>query len=404
MRIIAANSYHYSRGGDSSQFLTLVEALEQRGHDVAILSMNHPQNLPSAWSRYWLPNVEYRGQLSLAESLRLGLRSVRSAESARCMTRLIDDFRPDVVHFHSVQHQLTLSAVESAVRAAVPTVWTLHDYRGVCPASTLLRGSAVCERCMGGRFWHGITGRCKSGELSRSTAAVVESYLTRMKGTLSAVDCFVAPSRFLARKVLEMGLRPKHMEILPNPIPAELSPTPLASRQGLLYVGRLSSEKGIDCLIEAVSGIVDLTLRIVGDGPERPRLESLAAGLDSRVVFEGWKDAAEVRVAMAEAQLLCVPSLCYENCPGVVLEAMTAGLPVVASSLGGLPELLEGGRAGWLALPGDVTSWRRVIQEARLSGGETAKRAARAMRLARDRHDPRAHVERVERIYRSLSP
>ena len=402
MRIVLANSFHYRRGGDSNQFLDLIAELERRGHDVAVFSMQHPKNLPSRWSEYWVPYVEYRGELSMADRLRAGWRSAHSAESGRNMARLLADFEPDVVHFHSVQHHLTLAAVEACVSARIPVVWTLHDYRTVCPATSLLRAAEVCERCAGGRFWHGVVGRCKSGEVTRSLAGAVESYVTRLRGTLGRVDCYVAPSRFLAHKVVEMGLPARRMEIVPNAVYGGAAPVDEGDRRGLLYVGRLSVEKGVDCLIGAVAGLKNAPLRVVGDGPELERLSTLADSLGVDVSFEGWADATGVRARMDESELLCVPSVWYENCPGVVLEAMIAGLPIIASDTGGLTELLEEGQAGWLAPPGDSSAWRRVISEALGNNARTARQATRALARVRVRHDPESFIQRIENIYRSL--
>ena len=403
MRILVVNSHHYRRGGDSGQFLDHIAALEGRGHEVAAFCMHHEQNLPSVWSQYWAPHVEYRGALTVGDRLQAAWRSIHSAEAARGMTRLLEDFEPDVVHFHSVQHHLTLAVVEACLSAGVPTVWTLHDYRAVCPASALLSGGEVCEQCAGGRYWHCVARRCKSGELTRSAAGAAESYLTRMRGTLSRVDCYVAPSDFLGRKVLDMGLAARRLEVVPNPAWGDVSAIAAAGeRQGLLFVGRLSPEKGVAGLIRAVAGLADAPLRIVGDGPEEPGLRALATGLRADVTFEGWVPPHSVRRHMDVAGMLCAPSVCYENCPGVVLEAMSAGLPVVASDIGGLGELLDEGRAGWLAPAGDIGAWRRVLAEALADPGRTAEQAARALERVRTRHDPEQWIAHIERIYTDL--
>jgi len=404
VRILVVNSFHYRRGGDSAQFLDHVDALERRGHQVAVFSMQYEQNLPSRWSGYWAPRVEYRGVLTPRDRLHASWRSIHSAESGRRMARLLRDFEPDVVHFHTVQAHLTLSVVQASIAAAVPTVWTLHDYHWVCPATSLLRGDRPCERCSGGRYWHCVAGRCKAGELFRSLAATVESYLTQLRGTLGRVDCYVAPSHFLGRKVLEMGLAARRLEVVPNPVQVEDAEAASGQRDrhGLLYVGRLSPEKGVAGLIRAVAGLADAPLRIIGDGPEEAGLRELATQLEADVVFDAWASRSVVRERMAEASLLCVPSIWYENCPGVVLEAMVAGLPVVASDIGGLAELLHGGRAGWLAPPGETGAWRRVIGEALGDEARTTQLAARALTRVRRRHDPRGFIEHIESIYESL--
>lgn len=404
MRILVANSFHYLRGGDSAQFLDHVDALERRGHQVAVFSMRYEQNLPSRWSEYWAPRVEYRGALTSRDRVHASWRSIHSAESGRRMARLLRDFRPDVVHFHSVHVHLTLSIVQACISATVPTVWTLHDFRCVCPATSLLRGDRRCERCRGGGYWHCVAGRCKAGELSRSLAATVESYFTQFRGTLGKVECYIAPSRFLGRKVLAMGLPARRLEVVPNPVQVEDAEVAFSrcDRHGLLYVGRLSPEKGVAGLIRAVAGLADAPLRIIGEGPDEAGLREIATRVQADVVFDGWASRSVVRERMAEASLLCVPSIWYENCPGVVLEAMVAGLPVVASDIGGLAELLDGGRAGWLAAPGDTEAWRRVIGEALGDEERTTQLAARALTRVRQRHDPQRFIERIESIYESL--
>jgi glycosyltransferase involved in cell wall biosynthesis len=403
MRVLVVNSHHYRRGGDSAQFLDHVSALRSRGHEVAVFCMDHPDNLPSPWSGYWAPYVEYRGELSLRERVHAAARGTYSLEGRRGMRRLLRDFRPHVVHFHSIAHHLTLSVVDAALEAHTPTVWTLHDYRTVCPASALLRHGEVCERCAGGHFGHCIRARCKSGELSRSVAGALESTWTSHRGVLGRVSCFVSPSAFLARKVLALGLRPRRMEVVPNPVePALASPVGTRARNGVLYVGRLSPEKGLDVVLRALGDASDTELRVLGDGPQRDEWRELARALGVRSSFIGWASADAVRTEMESAAALCVPSVWYENCPGVVLEAMSCRLPVVASDIGGLRELLDGGRAGRLAPPGDVTAWRAAVVGALHEPAQSAELAEQAfLRVAR-RHDPEAFITRIETIYRSL--
>jgi glycosyltransferase involved in cell wall biosynthesis len=402
VRILVVNSMYYRRGGDAGHFFDHVTELERRGHEVAVFCMEHPQNLPSVWSSYWAPHVEYRGDLTLRDRLHAAWRSIYSAETERRIRRLLEDFRPDVVHFHSVHHHLTLGVVSACSRVGVPIVWTLHDYHTVCPVATLLRGDSVCEQCSGGRFWHCLAGLCASGKLSRSLVDAAESYSTRLHGVLGRVDCYVAPSRFLGRKVLEMGLPARRMEVVPNPVLDVHSVSGTKRRADLIFVGRLAPEKGVDVLVRALSGYEGAFLRVVGDGPERRALQETAGRAGLHAQFAGWAAADAVRDLMASAALLCVPSVWYENCPGVVLEAMSIGLPVVASDIGGLKELLDGGRAGWLAPAGDAEAWRRVIAGALRDDQRTSEQAARALVRVRQRHDPQVFIERIERIYESL--
>jgi len=405
MRVLLANSFHYRRGGDCVQFLDLASSVQARGHEVARFCMHHPDNLPSEWSDYWVPYVEYRRRLSAAAKLRVAATSLYRPEAKRQMQRLLRDFSPDVVHFHSVQHHLTLAAVAASLDAGVPVVWTLHDYRSVCPATHLLRHGRPCQSCREGRYWHCVTGRCKSGELSRSLAAAAESYVTHWCRWLQQVDCFVAPSHFLAQTVTRMGLPARRIEVVPNPVGGNRVASLGGRREReILYVGRLSPEKGVDVLLKAVAGVPGAKLRVLGEGPDLQRLQKLAGSLalGVRVDWEGWQPPDVVTTRMSTATALAVPSICYENCPGVVLEAMAAGLPVIASELGGLVELLDAGRGGWLVPAGDAEAWQQQVEAVLADAAARRQRAAAAQRRVQERHDPTRFVERIEGIYESV--
>lgn len=401
VRILLASSFSYPRGGDTVQFLAMADRLRDRGHDVAVFSMRHPRNEPSPWEPYWVDNVEYRGETGLLGNLGAFWSSTYSFEARRRMAALLAEFRPNVVHLHNVRHHLTLAVVDAAATARVPVVWTLHDYRNTCPATHLLRGDSTCDRCSGGRFWHGVAGRCKSGSLVRSLAAVTESYVAAWRGTLGKVDCYLSPSEFLAAKVTEMGLPARRLEVLPNPVRA-LAGRPSAKRPEVLYVGRLSAEKGVGVLLSAVAGLTGVSVRLLGAGPDEGRLRRLADDLGVPSAFEGWVDADGVLTRMSAAALLCVPSVWYENCPTVVLEAMSLGLPVVASATGGLTELLDGGACGRLFAPGDTPALRRTLALALTDEAGTETLAARAKARVASRHGEESFYARLERIYGSV--
>ncbi len=403
MRVLLVNSFHYRRGGDCVHYLDLADAFRKQGHTVACFAMSHPENERSPWDWAWPPNVEYRGTLSLAARTGAAGRSVYSRQTQRAIRGVIESFRPDIVHFHSIHHHLTTSVVDEAAKHPAKLVWTLHDYRTVCPATLLLRDSQVCEKCALGGFWHCAALRCRSGELSRSTAAAVESYLTRRRGTLAKVDAYIAPSRFLARKVLAMGLPARRIVVVPNPL-SSLAVVPRDPHpRGLLYVGRLSVEKGVDVLIRSLHSVRASELTIVGDGPAEPRLRALATECGVAVDFRGWVPASEVGVHMAKAALLCAPSVCYENCPNVVLDAMRSGLPVIASDIGGLSELLDSGRAGWLVPPGSAEAWGSAISEALVSPERLSSLAEAAKLRATTRHSREAFTLAINSIYEDLA-
>jgi len=263
--------------------------------------------------------------------------------------------------------------------------------------------SRPCERCAGGRFHRALPVACKSGSRARTAVAVGESYLSRLLGVYSNVDRFVAPSRFLASTLTRMGLPSAALDVLPNPIRLGAEEAaPAEFRTDVLYVGRLSSEKGPDLLLRACERLAGLRVTFVGDGPMLEDLSSYATQHGISATFVGWESREAVRNWMCTSRVLCVPSVCYENCPGVALEGMEAGVPVVASDLGGLPELLERGRCGDLVAPGDERAWAAAIEARLASDADRVKNGRRARQRLRLRHDPDAHTAALIRTYRSV--
>lgn len=401
MRILIINSFYYARGGDCVHALALEQSLKAAGHEVAVFAMRHPQNQPSAWQGYWPENVEYGERLGMAASAKAAVRSTYSKDVARRLLRLLAEFRPDVAHLHSVHHHMTVSVVDALWRAGVPAVWTLHDYRVVCPATHLLRDGRPCSLCAGGRYWNCVIHGCKGASHMRSLAASVESFLSTARGVYRRrVAHFIAPSEFLARTVVCMGIPGSKVTVIPNPVAAaKWTQDATTARHGALYVGRLSKEKGVDGLLRAHtrSGLGEL--RIIGDGPEGEQLRALAASLGTAVRFDRWLDRSAVREALNSAAVLCVPSLWYENCPTVVLEALAMKTPVMASKLGGLTELLDDGRCGVLVPPGDEQAWADALRDA-VSGPEAlAEKAEAGRKRVLERHDPARYMRRLETVY-----
>jgi glycosyltransferase involved in cell wall biosynthesis len=368
-----------------------------------VFALAHPDSEQSQWSRFWPDDVDFHHRESVTGQLAKGLRSIYAPEVARRLRELVRAFRPDVAHLHSIHHHLTTSVVMALAHAHVPIVWTLHDYRAVCPSTHLLLNGKPCERCSEARFYRALPLACKSSSFQRTVAAVAESYLSRASGVYAKVDRFIAPSRFLAATLLRMGFPSDAVEVLPNPIDTtQTDPAADVNGPDVLFVGRLSSEKGPDILMRACGGVDDVRLVLMGDGPMRGELRALSQSLGVKATFAGWTPRGDVRRAMRSAALLGFPSTCYENCPGVVLEAMDAGTPVIASDLGGTSELLDYGRCGELVPPADVPALTEAIRGLLGNRDRRARYAELGRRRLVARHDPDRHTQRLLDIYAAV--
>jgi glycosyltransferase involved in cell wall biosynthesis len=239
----------------------------------------------------------------------------------------------------------------------VPVVHTLHNYRTICAASTLLRNGVVCEDCLTRGLFQAVRHRCYHNSALGSLAVVRGIKAHRDQGTWQHdVDRLIALSSFAQKTFVRAGFPASKIVVKPNFVP-----DPGRGRMGppadFLFIGRLSPEKGVHVLLEACRGN-NVPLTIIGDGPERARLQAMA---EPAVHFAGKLQREKIQQYLSSALALIVPSLWYEGCPLVVLEAYAAGVPVIASNIGGLGELVQDGKTGLVFAPGDSQGLARCM-------------------------------------------
>lgn len=372
MRIILVNKFHYLKGGAETYYLTLGERLKAMGHEVAYFSMRHPDNLPCAQESYFVTQREYNDLQNPLRAARDGFALVYSIEARRNFEALCEDFRPDIVHLNNVHRQITLSILDAPYLSEhrVPVVYTAHDYVTVCPNYLMLDGDGrICDECLrDGRYRHCIARRCVKGSRAKSALAALEASFNRMHRSNDRIDVAIAPSMFMAGKLVEGGWPTVKVRYMQNFVSDDVfahaeedsADTTDWGSPYVLFFGRLSKEKGIGVLLDAFGrALPDLPegahLVIAGDGPERGALENCAVG-GGRVEFVGYKTGRELRDLVAGAVVACCPSTWYENMPYSVVESLAEGTPVVGSRIGGIPEAVIEGRTGWLAEPGDARS------------------------------------------------
>jgi glycosyltransferase involved in cell wall biosynthesis len=311
---------------------------------------------------------------------------------AAAIRRLIWRYRPDVVHVHNLFPALSPAVVRAAAAEGVPVVMTLHNFRLMCLPATFLRNGQICEDCVGRHPWPGVVHGCYRGSRAQSAVLAASLVLHRRLGTFECVRQFIAVSGFVRDKYVAAGFDRSHIVVKPNfAWPGPRREGPGAS---FLYLGRLSPEKGVATLLRAWRGDLGRLL-VVGDGPEAPRLRRLASG---GVEFRGPVPPEEARRLVAQARAVLVPSVWYEAFPRVVVEAYAAGVPVVASRIGALPEVVEDGVTGLLAEPGEPASWAAALE--RLCHDRLSERLGEgAYRAWATRYTPEANLRRLEKIY-----
>ncbi len=400
MNVVVANKFYYLRGGAERAVFDLTRLLVRHGHRVVPFAMRDPKNLPSDWSRFFVSPVGTERVRFGWQGLRTAGRALYSFEAKRKFAALLDEAKPDIVHVHNIYRQISPSILPEAKKRGLPVVMTAHDYALVAPNYALYHDGAICEHTKPDRYWRAVGDRCVKHSFVASGLVAAEMTLHKLLGLYrDNVDAIIAPSRFAAGLLADYGVDPKKIVHIPHFIDTA-GWTPSYGGNYVLYVGRLSDEKGVEALILAAALRKDIPVRIIGDGPEGGRIRALVAKLGAtNVIMCGALDGDDLQAAYAGAKCVVVPSVWYEVFGLVVLEAYAAGKPVVASKIGALAELVKDGDTGLHAAPGDHKDLAQKLGTLWDTPGlsETMGRTARAW-VERD-FTPERHYERIMEVY-----
>lgn len=346
MKILMVNKFLYPRGGAETYVIRLGAELTRRGHQVEYFGMYDEKNIVGNADGLTTAPMDFhtRSPARFAYPFRI----LYSQESLRKMGKVLDRFRPDVVHLNNINFQLTPAVIDAAANRGVPLVQTVHDYQMICPNHMLYneKEKRVCQRCVGGGRWNCARFRCIHGSLVKSVLGAVEGDLSWGRHSYERVGRYICPSRFLAEKLLEAStIYRDRLEVLHNfvelPDPHEMPPQGEPGEEYVAFAGRLSREKGLDLLAQAARLLPGVTFRVAGSGEMAPILRDIP-----NVELLGFLTGKPLRALIAGARAVLVPSVWYENCPLSILEAHALGTPVVTVDRGGMAELVEDGVTG----------------------------------------------------------
>lgn len=367
MRVLLLHNRYRSLGGEERTVDDVFGLLSSRGHEVERLERSSAD----------------AGRARAARGLISG--GLEPGEVAAAVRRL----RADVVHAHNLHPLFGWRALAAAREAGARSVLQLHNFRLFCAIGVAYRFGEPCYRCRGRDTLPGLRLRCRG---SFSEAAVYAAGLHRQQPHLfEEADRFVVVSQAHGSRLVELGLPAEKAVTLPNFVPADRFVSSSAAGEGgyALVSGRLVEEKGFDTAVRAAVA-AEVPLVVAGEGPDRPRLEALAAGGDVR--FTGRLSPERLAEVRSEAAVVLVPSRCEEACPYAVLDAHASGVPVLGCDRGGVAELV--GDAGMLSAE-DVAAWTDALARLWRAPGERARLGGEALERARERFGE-------ERYYRGL--
>lgn len=389
MKVLLIDVYNYNKGGAETVCFNTGKLLEEYGHKVVYFTLKWKDNRPSPFSKYFPESKETRGgTFRQVENL---VNYFYHFEAAKKIEQLILNEKPDLAHIHLMWGQITPSIFPILKKYHIPIIFTVHDYRIVCPAYTFRDGKGqICEACQGRYFYKCFTHTCCKGSKLMSAVMGAELYFRNaFFSPAKYIDGFIYVSNF-ARNIQEKYM-PK-LKDTPNITLYNFSTSIVGKSKAIptdkyfLFFGRLSYEKGVMTLLKVFKDLPQCRLKIVGTGPKENELKAFAKeNVMRNVVFLGYKTGRELTDLVSNAYFVIVPSEWYENNPMTIIEAYSVGTPVIGASIGGIPEIVVDGKTGFQFESGNVDDLRTVIEKAdSISANEYAKISANTKKFAND--------------------
>ena len=376
MKIVVAHNAYQQRGGEDAVVEAEIALLRHHGHEVLSYTRHNDELTAPDTSR-----------------LRAAAESLWSRRTRSEVALLLQREQPDILHVHNSFPLISPSLVWAAYAAKVPVVQTLHNFRLLCPQAMLLRQGRVCESCVGRAPWPAVVHACYRGSRAQTGVVAAMLLLHRSLGTWQRkVARYIALNDFCRDKFIEGGLPAERIAVKPNFV--DLPPPPPGRRHGLLFVGRLSAEKGVATLAAAAATLPPGSLRVAGSGPAAAMLQGLPA-----VQLLGALSAEQVAAEMCAAIALVLPSLWYENLPRTLVEAYACGLPVLASRLGALQALVQDGVTGLHVAAGDAADLAASMHRALAQPERLAAMGAEARAVYEREYTADANHAQLLRIY-----
>lgn len=401
MKILQINKYFYRKGGAETVFFNTINLLERQGHTVIPFCLKSKKNQSSPYSSYFVDYPELSESPWHVKAKNIS-RFIYNREAARQLEKLIIAEKPDIAHIHLLFNSLSVSILPVLKKYNIPVVMSVHDYRLVCPAYTFIDGQGhFCERCKDGNYSHCIVHRCSKGSLFNSIMLAADSYFRSIIiSPIKLIDKFIFVSNFSRNKHILINpsfeCKSTYLYNFTPPVKAQAS----VKGDYLFFFGRISEEKGIETLLNAVRDMPNVELVLAGTGP---LLDKLKSNTPANARFVGYKSGEELESLIRGASFVIVPSETYENNPMTIIESYTIGTPVIGSNLGGIPELIKEGNTGFTFEPKSASALQATIHKA-LSVSDDAynNMVDAAKTFAAQNFSEESHYQRLMEIYSTV--
>lgn len=394
MKILFVNKFLHPNGGSETYIFKLGDYLKSIGNEVQYFGMEHEGRCVSNNAEQYTTDMDFHTSSKL-KKLTYPLKTIYSAEAKRKINIVLNDFKPDVIHINNFNYQLTPSILYAAnsykKRAGkkVKIIFTAHDYQLLCPNHMMFNNGEVCEKCLGAKFINCTKGNCIHSSKAKSIIGTAEATLYKTLGTYKYFDKIICCSEFMKSKMDTNPLFANKTVAMHNFIDT-VDFKPSEKGDYVLYFGRYSKEKGIETII----GAKDIDFVCAGSGDCEDEINNAA-----NIKNVGFKSGDELINLISRAKCTVYPSVWYENCPFSVMESIMYGTPVVAANIGGIPELIDDGKTGYLFESGNTADFESKIKLILNDGAKADEMAQNCVKTKFDTVE--TYCEKLIKIYNS---
>lgn len=399
MKVLLVNKFHWLKGGSEKYYFELAELLKEHGHEVAFFSMKDEKNITTGEKEYFVDKID----LNTGSKLK-ALDVIYSRANYKKMKEALEDFKPDIVHINNFQRQLSASIIKAIKKKNIPIVFTAHDMNAICPASAMLYKGQICEECICNGYKSCIKKSCIKDSKLKSILGVLEIQYYKIKNIYKKIDYIIAPSEFIKKQLIKGKLKYNKIETIYNFVLKTNNNENIKDEGYAFYFGRLSVEKGILNLVKSIKDIKNGKLIIAGDGPERNNIEDYIKNnnLENKVELVGYLKQDEVRKYILGAKFIVVPSIWYENCPYSILETMEIGKPIIGSKIGGIPELVEDGKNGFIYKFDSIDELKEKMMILFENQELVDKFSVESRKLFEKKYSSEIYYNRIKELYEEL--
>lgn len=401
MRILLVNKYHYLKGGSEKYYFELGELLKSHGHDVAYFSMEDPKNISTGDKEYFVKSCDMN-----SKDITKALDVIYNKDNEKIMEYALCDFKPDIVHLNNFQRQLSASIIKPIKKRNIPIVFTAHDVQAICPAITMQdRFSKVCESCTGGKYYNCLMKKCIKNSTLKSLLGALEGCYYRINKIYSKdINTIVTPSDFVKNKFLNDGISNEKIKVLPNYVEINDYNVSTSDDGYAFFFGRLSKEKGVVNLVNAFSKCKYGKLYIAGEGPEKENILNIIKenGISDRVKLLGFLDKKNIIKNISRCKFVVIPSTCNENCPYSIIESFAVGKTVLATNIGGIPELVVDNQTGFLFENNNIVELAEKIDDLFVNDEKTNFINKNVKNIAKNKYSKEAYYNNIMKIYNDL--